>query len=453
MSSGAGSVEHHSVVIIGGGPGGLGVAAVLAGWRPRLRNGFRRFENPDVQRIAEQNADDLMSADLHAVLKAGVRPIDFFRTQHHPRQGAVPLDERPLQFYRDGGLESLTTSGFESLTTGGAVDWLLLTLGLPGGLWNGVPRHQLTLSPAHWMELAPYPMLQFAADSGRAIHPDALILKDDLVAYYHAAPGALGLDGRIRVGVTVTCVRPPRDGEPGRFAIETTEDGSPRTFTCDNGVFAVGPRSAARRLGVPGEDLPYVSHYYDHPDACPGGRVLVVGGGRSADWAATELHDAGRHVAYVMRQPVENHLRLIAESQHLPYYLRIAQIMQGSTGRFGLLYGSHVRRFLPGGVVEVASPEGEVTLRVDHVVVEIGADPDYSLLQGFPPLTFVPKRDNYRFQLMQVRVDQATFESVDVPGLYVAGYLAEGTGLSVIGFHCGAYLIGADILRGVRGEE
>jgi hypothetical protein len=43
-------------------------------------------------------------------------------------------------------------------------------------------------------------------------------------------------------------------------------------------------------------------------------------------------------------------------------------------------------------------------------------------------------------------VDQATFESVDIPHLYAAGYIAQGTGLSVIGFHAGCFLIAGDIL-------
>jgi hypothetical protein len=31
--------------------------------------------------------------------------------------------------------------------------------------------------------------------------------------------------------------------------------------------------------------------------------------------------------------------------------------------------------------------------------------------------------------------------------LYPSGYLAQGTGLSVIGFHAGCFLIAGDILR------
>ena len=83
----------------------------------------------------------------------------------------------------------------------------------------------------------------------------------------------------------------------------------------------------------------------------------------------------------------------------------------------------------------------------DGKIVEIGGEPDYGLLQGYSPISFAPKRDNFRFQVMQMQSDQATFESVDIEGLYPAGYLSQGTGLSVIGFHCGAYLIAGDILR------
>ena len=79
--------------------------------------------------------------------------------------------------------------------------------------------------------------------------------------------------------------------------------------------------------------------------------------------------------------------------------------------------------------------------------VEIGGDPDYALLGDYGDLTFHAKRDNFRFQLMQMVVDQATFESVDIPGLYPAGYTAQGTGLSVIGFHAACFLIAGDILR------
>ena len=93
------------------------------------------------------------------------------------------------------------------------------------------------------------------------------------------------------------------------------------------------------------------------------------------------------------------------------------------------------------------TPEGNIDLEIDHAVVEIGGDPDYQILESFGELSFYEKSDNFRFQLQQMVVDQATFESRDIPNLYPAGYIAEGTGLSVIGFHAGSFLIAGDILR------
>ena len=113
----------------------------------------------------------------------------------------------------------------------------------------------------------------------------------------------------------------------------------------------------------------------------------------------------------------------------------------------GLLYGAKVTAFRPDGLVAITTADGPIQLQVDHVVVEIGGDPDYNLLRTFGDLTFHAKRDNFRFQLNQMVVDQATFESTDISGLYPAGYTAQGTGLSVIGFHAGCFLIAGDILR------
>ena len=122
--------------------------------------------------------------------------------------------------------------------------------------------------------------------------------------------------------------------------------------------------------------------YYDKPEDFAGERVIVVGGGRSGDWAATELHEGGKQV-----------------------------------------------------------------LEVDHVVKEIGGAVDYSIFQGFPPLQLYEKYDNYRFQLHQVVMQPHSCESVDVPNLYLGGYLAAGLGLVVIAMHGTTYAIAGDILQ------
>ena len=83
----------------------------------------------------------------------------------------------------------------------------------------------------------------------------------------------------------------------------------------------------------------------------------------------------------------------------------------------------------------------------DHLFKEIGGVADYSILQGFKPLQLEPMRDNYRFQLDQVQIHGHNYESVDIPNLYVGGYLAAGIGLVVIAMHGTTYAISGDILQ------
>ena len=132
---------------------------------------------------------------------------------------------------------------------------------------------------------------------------------------------------RIHTGEKVVRIEPHERG----FLVTSKEVGTetPHQYTAKYLVYAVGQRCILRRLDVPGEDLPFVAKSYDRPEDFPGERAIVVGGGRSADWAATELYDAGKQVYYVMRQPFENHWRLISDSRYgLPYYARIAEIME-----------------------------------------------------------------------------------------------------------------------------
>ena len=80
-----------------------------------------------------------------------------------------------------------------------------------------------------------------------------------------------------------------------------TADGE-RAREARNVVLATGYYDHPNRLGVPGEDLPHVYHYYDEPHPYYRKRVVVVGGKNSAAIAALELHRAGASVTLVHRR-------------------------------------------------------------------------------------------------------------------------------------------------------
>lgn len=425
--------EHHTVIVVGGGPGGLPLAAVLGGWHPYYRESARFMARyPALAQMLAAHSGTLLGLDLPSLVQRGVSPGDLFRLLHHPQEDYLGPQDAAMEFRR-----------------GPALDVLLLTREPVGGLWNNVPHNLLTLSPGHWMEFAFYPLAQFAAETGRVIDPNALILKQDIVAYYHAIPERFGVADRIHTAENVERIEP----HPQGFLLTARSTGgdTERRYTCRYLVYAAGQRCRLRRLNVPGEDLPFVTHHYDRPEDFPGDSVVVVGGGRSGDWAATELFDAGKQVHYVMRQEPERHWRLINDSRHnLPYYRRIAQILESGDPRMEPLYYSQVTRFDDGGDrgrVTVAQNGSSRTLETDHAILEIGGIVDYTLFHDFPPIQRVEKHDRYRFQCYQARTHPHNYGSIDIPNLYFGGYLAEGLGLVVIGMHGAGYAIAGDILQ------
>src|SRR5580693_2107664 len=112
------------------------------------------------------------------------------------------------------------------------------------------------------------------------------------VAPLNGANGAHGADG---AGVAAAA------GER-LFEVETrSSHGVSRVRLARNVVFAIGYYDHPVLLGVPGEDLPHVHHYYGEPHPYYRQRVVIVGGGNSAAESALEMYRAGAHVTVVHR--------------------------------------------------------------------------------------------------------------------------------------------------------
>ena len=66
------SPQHHSVIVIGAGPGGLGIGALLEGWRPHLVGELPpRFAVYGVGQHVRDHGDDLLTVDMQAMVGAG----------------------------------------------------------------------------------------------------------------------------------------------------------------------------------------------------------------------------------------------------------------------------------------------------------------------------------------------------------------------------------------------
>lgn len=191
----------------------------------------------------------------------------------------------------------------------------------------------------------------YAAVSPLAIRDGS---KESLLADLHGQIQGQGLE--MRVGVRVDRVR--RDGE--RLRVETSQG----VFSALRVVLAIGKTGDARRLGIPGEDLPHVSNRLIDPGDFRGKKILVAGGGDTAVEAACALAEAGNHVILAYRGSALS--RPKPENRERLEFLR-------EGGRIETAFGSVPKAIRPGEAV-LTGPQGERTLPADQVFVLIGRE-------------------------------------------------------------------------------
>ena len=128
----------------------------------------------------------------------------------------------------------------------------------------------------------------------------------EALRYYRRVSDAYKLDivfDEAVVAVTRDALSP--DGSPdgaGSFVVDThSTRGVRRSVHGRTVVVATGAYDVPNRIGVPGEDLPHVSHYYTQPHPFFRKRVVIVGGKNSAAEAALDLYRAGAQVTIVHR--------------------------------------------------------------------------------------------------------------------------------------------------------
>ena len=195
----------------------------------------------------------------------------------------------------------------------------------------------------------------------------------------------------------------------GSFAIETlSSKGVRRAFHARTVVLATGAYDFPNLIGVPGEDLSHVSHYFTSPHPYYRKRVVIVGGKNSAAEAALELFRAGAHVTIVHRRP--------ALSDSIKYWVKPDIENRIREGSIAARFETSVVEIRPTSVV-VDGPGGRDELPADGVFLLTGYVSDTRLLRAagveIHPETCGPRHD------------PQTFET-NVPGVYVIGAMVAG---------------------------
>jgi thioredoxin reductase (NADPH) len=230
----------------------------------------------------------------------------------------------------------------------------------------------------------------------------------EALRYYRRVADSFAL--RLELGAAVLGIEP----RGGAFAVRVRAATTETVWEARNVAVATGYYDNPNRLGVPGEDLPHVYHYYDEPHAYYRRRVVVVGGKNSAAIAALELHRAGAAVTLVHRR------ERLAES--IKYWIRPDIENRVKDGAIAARFDTRVVEIRTASVVlESGSARDEIA--ADAVFLMTGYHPDATLLTGagvrVDPDTLTPEHDP---ETLETRVS----------GLFVAGAVASGNRTSRI---------------------
>jgi len=221
------------------------------------------------------------------------------------------------------------------------------------------------------------------------------------------------LDLTVNTYESVVEVRPCQEG----FELRTRAQTGEHTYQCRRVVLATGGMAGPRKIGVPGEDLPHVSHCFKDPHPYFRKRLLVVGGRNSALEAALRCWRCGAQVAISYRRP-EFGGRAVK-----PHLLSEISLLVRE-GRIGFLPATVPIEITPQHVVLAPAQDGQPTSRtpiirpVDFVLLATGFVADMRLFEG----AGVTLQGEQRAPVFSPESMET-----DVRGLYVAGVAAAGT--------------------------
>ena len=282
------------------------------------------------------------------------------------------------------------------------------------------PRHMTFFTTADLLEIGGLPF----------VSPYEKPTQSEGLRYYRRVTETFGL----KIGLGEEVVGVARAGR--RFRVTTRlGDGGTRERTARNLVFATGYYDCPNLLGVPGEDLPQVSHYYTEPHAYFQKDVVVVGGKNSAAIAALELYRAGARATLVHRAP--------SLSGSIKYWIKPDIENRIKEGAIPARFGTRVVAIERGSVVVQSGFGEQEELPADQVFLLTGYHPDTRMLEGVgvkvDPATLVPEHDPGTLQ-------------TNVKGVYVAGAVASGRFTSRIFIENGKFH-GQTIVKSILGSR
>ena len=222
-------------------------------------------------------------------------------------------------------------------------------------------------------------------------------------------------------------------GADGDFTVHTADRfGRPIQHRARKLVLATGYYDLPNMLGIPGEELSKVQHYYNDPHPFFGLDVAVIGGKNSAAIAALELWRHGARVTLIHRNP-EMH-------KNVKYWILPDIVNRIKDGAITAYFSSTVTRITEDEVILATPrqphPRQRLRLRAHRLPprLQLPGAARHPLRRGQRPLPCLRPR---------------TLES-NVPGIYLAGVILGGRRTNEIFIENGRFhgkLIAEDLVR------
>ncbi len=263
-----------------------------------------------------------------------------------------------------------------------------------GALVNSIynyPLYMTFFSTAERLEIGNIPFTCIAPKPGR----------QEALEYYRSITRSFDL--HIHLYEAVHTVQ--QDSE-GLFAVHTAK----ARYQARKVIVATGFYDIPVQLGIPGEELSKVHHYYKEPHPYVRQKVVVVGASNSAVDAALEMWRKGAEVTMVVRGP--------AIGARVKYWVKPDIENRLAEGSIKAYFNSRLEAIGEREVV-LNTPEGAIRLDNDFVVALTGYQPDYAWLQQCGILL---SDDG----LQKPFHDPDTMET-NIPGLYLAGVVCGGS--------------------------
>jgi thioredoxin reductase (NADPH) len=256
------------------------------------------------------------------------------------------------------------------------------------------PAHMTFFTTPELLEIGNMP---FSSPNQKPTRAEAL-------EYYRKVSAHYKLDVRLYQNVDRVT------GSDGDFSVHTTDQfGRKLVHRARKLVVSTGYYDLPNYLGIPGEDLSKVMHYYNDPHPYFEQDVLVIGGKNSAAIAALELYRHGARVTLVHRG-AELH-------RHIKYWIK-PDIENRIKNKEIAAYLSTTVFAITEDAVELVTPDGPKTIANQFVFALTGYHPDFDFIEA---LGVKLDSDNARCPVC----DSTTLES-NVPGIYLAGVIVAG---------------------------